>query len=479
MKLNHYNEGSSNLIKTFLRSVCVLVCMVAATTANAQLDINKLLAATKSASANDARSNTTRENRFKAERNKQQGRLNAMKGERAKQERISDQLDVQFSINQIAIETLQDDLRKELGDLKELFGIIQLTAGEAQEDYKTSLISAHYPERSEKLRVMVAKMASLTDLVSIDELEDLWFELQNEMTEQSKVVKFTAPVTFVSGQQADEEGDLVNVFTTEDREVTRVGVFNAVSGSDIATYDNDRGLVLLERQMGSEFTNSSTKLQNASGDDLNTFYVDPTQGVLVSAFVQKPSIVEKTKEGKVVGYVIISLGLIALLIAAIRIFVLSGVESKVNKQAQDIKRPNLENPLGRVIKVFQDNPQTDPESMELKLSEAILRESPGLNKYVMFIKIIAVVAPLLGLLGTVTGMIQTFQAITLYGAGDPQTMAGGISQALVTTVLGLVVAIPTVFLHWLASSRAKRIENTLEETVSGLVAQQYENHSTK
>jgi biopolymer transport protein ExbB len=293
------------------------------------------------------------------------------------------------------------------------------------------------------------------------------------------VVKFTAPVTFVSGQQADEEGDLVNVFKTEDREVTRVGVFNAVSGSDIATYDNDRGLVLLERQMGSEFTNSSTKLQNASGDDLNTFYVDPTQGVLVSAFVQKPSIVEKTKEGKVVGYVIISLGLIALLIAAIRIFVLSGVESKVNKQAQDIKRPNLENPLGRVIKVFQDNPQTDPESMELKLSEAILRESPGLNKYVMFIKIIAVVAPLLGLLGTVTGMIQTFQAITLYGAGDPQTMAGGISQALVTTVLGLVVAIPTVFLHWLASSRAKRIENTLEETVSGLVAQQYENHSTK
>jgi len=171
--------------------------------------------------------------------------------------------------------------------------------------------------------------------------------------------------------------------------------------------------------------------------------------------------------------------LLALVIAAIRIFVLSGVESKVRKQAQDIKRPNLQNPLGRVIKVFQDNPQTDPESMELKLSEAILKESPGLNKYVMFIKIIAVVAPLLGLLGTVTGMIQTFQAITLYGAGDPQTMAGGISQALVTTVLGLVVAIPTVFLHWLASSRAKRIENTLEETASGLIAQQYENHSAK
>ena len=467
------------MIKTCLRSACVFLCMVAVTNANAELDISKLLASAKSGASKDARANSSRENQFKGERNKQQGRLNAMKAERARQERISDQLEIQFEKNQLAIETLQDELRKELGDLKELFGIIQLTAGEAQEDYKTSLISAHYPDRSEKLRVMVAKMASLTDLVSIDELEDLWYELQNEMTEQGKVVKFNAPVTFVSGQQVDDEGDMVNVFTTEEREVTRVGVFNAVSGSDIATYDNDRGLVLLQRQMGSDFTNSSTALQNASGDDLNTFYVDPTKGVLVSAFVQKPSIVEKTKEGKVVGYVIISLGLLALVIAAIRIFVLSGVESKVRKQAQDIKRPNLQNPLGRVIKVFQDNPQTDPESMELKLSEAILKESPDLNKYVMFIKIIAVVAPLLGLLGTVTGMIQTFQAITLYGAGDPQTMAGGISQALVTTVLGLVVAIPTVFLHWLASSRAKRIENTLEETASGLIAQQYENHSAK
>jgi len=101
--------------------------------------------------------------------------------------------------------------------------------------------------------------------------------------------------------------------------------------------------------------------------------------------------------------------------------------------------------------------------MELKLGEAMLKESPKLNSWIMFIKIIAVVAPLLGLLGTVTGMIQTFQAITLYGAGDPQTMAGGISKALVTTVLGLVVAIPTVFLHWVVSSRAKRVEEILDE----------------
>ena len=101
-----------------------------------------------------------------------------------------------------------------------------------------------------------------------------------------------------------------------------------------------------------------------------------------------------------------------------------------------------------------------------------VKEKTDVN--VGIIKTLVALLPLLGLLGTVTGMIQTFQAITLYGAGDPQTMAGGISQALVTTVLGLVVAIPTVFLHWLASSRAKRIEGILEEHAAGLIAQQYE-----
>lgn len=440
------------------------------------LDIDKILSATNSAASRDRATNKAREDKFKAERSKQQGRLTAMKNERTRQERISDQLDAQFTVNEQRIEELQADLAKELGDLKELFGVIQQTASEAQEDYKTSLISAHYPDRSENLRQMVAKMASLTDLVSITEIEDLWVQLQREMTEQGKIVKFTAPVTYVAGTEVNEEGDVVKVFNTEDREITRVGVFNAVTGNDIARYDNERGLVLLERPMGSYFTSKSQDLQTATAG-VTPFMLDPTKGGLLSAFILKPSLFEKVQEGGYVGYVIISLGLIALIIALFRILALTGVEAKVNKQAKDLKRPSLQNPLGRVIKVYQDNPQSDPESMELKLSEAILKESPKLNKWIMFIKIIAVVAPLLGLLGTVTGMIQTFQAITLFGAGDPQTMAGGISQALVTTVLGLVVAIPTVFLHWLASGRARRIEATLEETASGLVAEQYDNHS--
>ncbi len=463
--------------KMLVTATATIVAVIASAPVYAQsgnaLNIDSVLRAVNSAASKERNELSARENRFKVKRNKEQGRLNSMTNERARQERISDQLDAQFNVNEKQIEELQEELSKELGDLKDLFGVIQLTASQAQEDYKTSLISAQYPDRSENLRKMVEKMASLTTLVSIDEIEDLWVQLQNEMTEQSKVVKFTAPVNFRVGTEVDEEGKKYAVYEAQERQVTRVGVFNAVSGNDIASYSNENGLVALDRQMRGDFNSHSNDLQSSSGG-ITPFLVDPTQGVILSALVRKPTLFEKVQEGKIVGYVIIGLGLIALVIAFLRILALSAVEAKVKKQAKDVKRPSLSNPLGRVIKVYQDNPNSDPESMELKLAEAMQKESPKLNAWIMFIKIIAVVAPLLGLLGTVTGMIQTFQAITLYGAGDPQTMAGGISQALVTTVLGLVVAIPTVFLHWLASGRAKRVEDILEENAAALIANHYD-----
>jgi len=315
--------------------------------------------------------------------------------------------------------------------------------------------------------------ANSTELISIDEIEELWFHLQNDMVEQGKVVKFTVPVTFKSGETVQENGEVVNVYTTEQREVTRIGAFNAVSGNDIAIYNNEVGLVLLDRQMPSAYTELSNNLQAATAG-VTPFLLDPTKGILLSALVREPTLLEKVQEGKAVGYVIIALGIIGLIIVVSRIFVLIGVQAKVVRQSKNIDKPLSSNPLGRVVKVYYDNPTTDPESMELKLSEAILKETPKLNSMLMFVKIIAAVAPLLGLLGTVTGMIQTFQAITLYGAGDPKMMAGGISQALVTTVLGLCVALPTLFLHWLAAGRAKRVEEILEETTAGLIARQIE-----
>jgi len=464
-------------LATALFSIGVLSSAPIAMAQDAALDIERVYSAAQSGRTKARSTNSARENSFKSARTKEQGRLNSMKSERQRQERIGVELENQFDQNDVRIQELQVELAKELGDLKQLFGVLQLSASEAQEKYKTSYISAEYPGRSEKLRLMVEKMASLTELVSIDEIEDLWFQLQNEMTEQGKVVQYTAPVRIKVDEELDEEGNVFAVYEEESREITRVGVFSAVSDGDILLYDDATGYTALDRQMRgtrASFIGKSQALQSASSG-VTSFMLDPTKGALSAAYVQEPAISEKVHEGGIVGYVIMGLGLIALVIALIRILILIGVEGKVNKQAKDLKRPSLSNPLGRVIKVFQDNPKSDPESLELKLGEAMLKESPKLNSGIMFIKIIAVVAPLLGLLGTVTGMIQTFQAITLFGAGDPKTMAGGISQALVTTILGLVVAIPTVFLHWMASSRARSIEDKMEEHAAGLIAERYEN----
>ena len=169
----------------------------------------------------------------------------------------------------------------------------------------------------------------------------------------------------------------------------------------------------------------------------------------------------------------VTLNDIALLISLERFFSLLIMGGKIRRQLKDdVARDD--NPLGRVMKVKDQFPDVAHDTLELKLSEAILREMPKVTRNLTLIKIISVVAPLLGLLGTVTGMINTFQAITLFGTGDPKLMAGGISQALVTTVLGLVVAIPTVFLYTLLNTRAKNILLTIQEQSAGIIAQRSE-----
>jgi biopolymer transport protein ExbB len=139
-----------------------------------------------------------------------------------------------------------------------------------------------------------------------------------------------------------------------------------------------------------------------------------------------------------------------------------------------MENPNKNNALGRILLAYKALSTLDIETLELKMGESILKEVPRINKHLPLLKIIAGVAPLLGLLGTVTGMIITFQAITLFGAGDPRLMAGGISQALITTVLGLSVAIPILLLHNIVQSKARMLADMLQHEAVALVASQAE-----
>jgi biopolymer transport protein ExbB len=206
---------------------------------------------------------------------------------------------------------------------------------------------------------------------------------------------------------------------------------------------------------------------------MSPFGVDPTGptgGSLLKALIGTPTLEERWHQGGYVGYAITALGFVALIIAVWRFIVLTSIGAKVNAQMKS-STASEDNPLGRVLKVHEDNPGMNVETLELKLSEQILKEIPNLEKMLGGLKIIAAVAPLMGLLGTVTGMIITFQAITIFGAGDPKAMAGGISGALITTVLGLLVAIPTVLMHTMVSARSKKVIHVLEEQSTGIIAE--------
>ena len=424
------------------------------------ISLDELLEQVKTGRVKDAAENKQRIADFQKDRSRQQQLLRNMEAERVRQEQLSEQLEVTFEANDAQIIDLERALQERLGELKELFGVLQQAAGDARGNFDSSVTQIQFPDRGEWLTEFAQKMGSTTRMPTLEEIERIWFELQREMTESARVVKLNTTVINASGEE-------------EQRDVVRVGLFNVVSDGAYLEYVPETGrLVELQRQPAGRYTGRAEDLQDSTGG-VNSFAVDPTRGQLLALLVQSPSLMERIAQGKQVGYVIIVLGIIAIIIAVWRLLALTATSAKVHSQIKNIEQPG-NNPLGHVLKIAHDNPDSDVEALELKLGEAILKELPKFNSMLSFLKIISVVAPLLGLLGTVTGMIVTFQAITLYGAGDPKLMAGGISTALVTTVLGLVVAIPTVFLHTLVQSRAKRLTQILQEEAAGMLSERAE-----
>ena len=346
----------------------------------------------------------------------------------------------------------------------ELFGHLQSSAGEAAVQFSGSLTSAQYGlERVSFLNDLTAKMSETTELPTIREIEGLWYELQREMAASGQVVSFDSTVIDVDG-----ESTTCNV--------TRVGLFNAVCDGKYLEYVSSGEYAFLPRQPAGRYTKTAKNIGNASAGEEVKFGVDPTGptgGSLLANLIQTPSLAERAQQGREVGYAIITVGLIGIGIAFWKLWSLFVLGKAVRAQAGS-KVLDVRNPLGRVLKVGEENFKKDIDTLELKLAEAIMSERPSIERGIGAVRIISVVAPLAGLLGTVTGMIVTFQMITLYGTGDPKLMAGGISQALVTTVLGLLVAIPTTLLHSFTASSAKGIISVLEEQSTGILAERAE-----
>jgi len=413
----------------------------------------------------DTQEQRDRERQFRNEKNKQAKLLADAKAERARLEREAARLEQKFEANEALLVVAEAQLKERLGSLNEIFGHLAGLATESRNIFEQSISSAQFgKEREEFLTKLAVKMGQGVTLASIPELERLWFELQREINATGEVVKFSTDVIALDG-------------TVESREVVRVGVFNAVSDGNYLTYASTRGMYEeLPSQPARRYTSTTSDVLDAEAFPVQ-FAVDPTGpqgGSYLASLIAMPGWGERTQQGGVVGYIILYvLGLGGLGLFGWRLYSLMGIRSLIDSQLA-ASTLSIDNPLGRVLKVAEDNPKADTETIELKMAEQILNERPPIEKLNWLIKLISIVAPLMGLFGTIIGMIITFQMITLFGTGDPKTMAEGISIALVTTWLGLAVAIPMTFMSAIVSNFSKGILETIEEQAIGMAAERSE-----
>lgn len=405
-----------------------------------------------------------REQRFQQQVNQQQQILDETRSRITEEEAENARLEGVFDANRQLLTERRAQLREVRANLNELLGTIQGVAGDFRGVFENSLISAQYPGRNEFLDNFIARVSSDTEQVRVDEIERFWFYMQQELVESGRVVKYEGIVGLPSGEQ-------------ETRTITRIGSFNAIANGDYLSYTGAVGhLQVLPRQPNADIVGRAMALENAQSGILRVG-IDPTGalgGSLMANLINFPTAAEQVRDNSgTIGFAIIGLGIIGVLVGLLRSFILTLVSAKVSAQIKSGKA-NKNNPLGRVLLVAESNPNVDTETLELKLGEAILQETPALERLLTMIKIISTIAPLMGLLGTVTGMIQVFQQITVYGAGDPTIMAGGISMALMTTVLGIVVAIPCILMHAWVKSKSDRIIHVLEEQATGIIAKKAE-----
>ncbi|GBF30428.1 biopolymer transport protein ExbB [bacterium MnTg04] len=400
--------------------------------------------------------NQERLRRFETERNNQRALLRQAKADRDAAQRQADRLKALFDDNERQLEELQDTFRIQSGNMGEMFGVVRQVAGDVKGTIDASMVSAQYPDRG----ALAARLAQIKGLPSIEDLNNLRILMLNEMIESAKIVRFPTRIVNADG-------------TFSDAEVVRVGVFNLITGDEFLTYEpGTKSIKVLPRQPKGRYRDMAGDLFDATSGTV-AMAVDPSFGSLLKLLINAPTFRERIEQGRTVGYVIIVLGIFGFLVSIERWLFLSGASTKVRRQLKSAE-PDEDNALGRILAVYHQNKEIDTETLELKLDEAILKETPKFEKRQGTIKVLAAVAPLMGLLGTVVGMIETFQMITLFGTGDPKLMAGGISQALMTTVMGLVVAIPLVLLYSLVAAKSRALVEILEEQSAGMIARHSE-----
>ncbi len=455
MQITHRLESRNNIMpKRSIGQLLLLalgfgICSLASAQQSQSLD--EVLRAMQNERQAVAQANREREERFRSQQANQEQQLReirnqvaAAESEASRLENLRNQLDRELG-------DLRDQLAERQGEFGELFGVARAAAADMNEQLSESLISTQYPGRGEAL----SAMAQSGSLPTIEELEGLWFTMLQEISEQAKVVRFQAAVVGNDNSSASES-------------VVRIGPFSAFAQNGYLVF-NEGTLRYLARQPGGGAVAAARRVVSHAGPGVVRGMIDPSLGALLGLVVEMPTLRERVDQGGWIGYAIIAVALFGILLAVFRWLILTLTSIKVRSQmSSDV--PSDSNPLGRIQQAYEEHKNEDLATLQLHLDDAVLKELPPLERGLNLVKVLAAVAPLMGLLGTVIGMIVTFQAITLFGTGDPKLMAGGISQALITTVLGLVAAVPLLILHAFASGTSRRLGQILEEQSVSLVA---------
>lgn len=414
-------------------------------------ELDKLVQSVREEALREAAHDQERIQRFLEKREEQRGLLADARENLAVENRRADSLRQQYEDNEQTLTEYELELEERAGDLNDLFAIVRQTALNASGVMDTSLVAAENAERSPFLQ----ELGKGQQPPSIEDIKELWTSVLTEVVESGKVVRFNATVIKPQGDEAQQT-------------VTRAGVFTSVSDGAFLRYLPDSGkLVELSRQPAARFQRMARNLETST-EGVQAMALDPSKGAILSLMVQSPDLKERLQQGGAIGYIILVLGALGVLMVISNGVKLMLARRGIDKQVE-LEEPDVKNPLGRLKAISASMTATNFDAISLRLDEQLAEESSLLNRGLPSVAVLAAVSPLLGLLGTVTGMIETFQSITLFGTGDPKLMSGGISQALITTQLGLAVAIPLVLFHSLLSGRVNRIVERLGKYSSDIV----------
>ena len=300
------------------------------------------------------------------------------------------------------------------------------------------------------------------EVALIDQISTVFASATASLNDSTKIISDSGTFYLKNGEQ--DQGNIISLGT--------VARFAEKNGKVAALYPSGGGTFRVWQWLGSDAQSLS---QGSIPTQLGFFLFDNPDKEYAAK--KEKTIMDTMQAGGLIGWIIVIMGLFAAIISAMRFMLLRRAESSNTKVLEQVVASVQNNKIDEAQKILLTNNnstsrvlnrtlsflKTEPQKVEDAIMESIIKESQLIDRFGVVILVIASVAPLMGLLGTVTGMISTFDIITMYGTGNPKLLSGGISEALVTTMFGLIVAIPALLIGQFLSAKTENIKADMEK----------------